>query len=47
MKKNTYERASLEVIAFNAKDIITTSTPIWGGSSSDSIVLPDDDFGLF
>ena len=44
--KRTYERASLEVIAFDAKDIITTS-PIHDGNSGSSIVLPDDDFNLF
>ena len=46
MKKITYERASLEVVAFNAKDIITTSYT-WGGEPDDSIVLPDDNFGIF
>ena len=46
MKKNTYERASLEVIAFDAKDIITTSYT-WGGNEDDSIILPDDNFNIF
>ena len=45
MNKRTYERASLEVVEFDAKDIITTS-PI-GGSSNGSIVLPDDNFEIF
>ena len=43
MKKNTYERASLEVVAFDAKDIITTSYT-WDGDNDDVIILPDDNF---
>ncbi len=43
MKKATYERASLAVVAFDAKDIITTSGQPGGGT----IVLPDDDFNIF
>ncbi len=46
MNKRTYERASLEVIALDTKDIITTS-PIHDGNSGSSIVLPDDNFDLF
>ena len=41
MNKRTYERASLEVVALDVKDIITTS-PVFGGGST--IVLPDDIF---
>ena len=40
--KNIYERASLAVVSFEAKDIITTST--YGGSTNDPIVLPEDIF---
>ncbi len=40
--KNIYERASLEVVTFDAKDIITTST--YGGSTKDPIVMPEDIF---
>lgn len=44
MNKRTYERASLEVVAFDAKDIITTSNIDHDGNSGTSIVLPDDIF---
>ena len=43
MKKANYERASLAVVAFDAKDIITTS----GQPDGDVIVLPDDNFNIF
>lgn len=41
--KIAYERASLTVVAFEAKDIITTST--YDGDKRDPIVLPEDVFG--
>ena len=41
--KNNYERASLTVVSFEAKDIITTST--YDGDKRDPIVLPEDVFG--
>jgi hypothetical protein len=40
--KNKYERASLTVVSFEAKDIITTST--YEGSTDRPIVLPEDIF---
>ena len=40
MKKATYERASLAVVAFDAKDIITTSGQLGDGV----ITLPEDKF---
>lgn len=40
-KKETYERVALTVLAFDAKDIITTSG--WAGDGP--IVLPEDVFG--
>lgn len=44
MNKRTYDRASLEVVAFDAKDIITTSSIDHDGKNDSSIVLPDDIF---
>ena len=44
MNKKKYESASLEVILFDAKDVITTSGAVWGGNSGDPIVLPGDIF---
>ena len=43
MNKNTYERASLTIVSFDAKDIITTST--YRGPADSGIVLPEDTFG--
>lgn len=48
MNKKSYMRASLEVIAFDEKDIITTSPSAEFGSGGTTI-LPEDDFieGIF
>lgn len=43
MKKN-YERAALTVLAFEAKDVITTSG--WFGDPDEPIVLPEDVLGF-
>ena len=40
--KNAYERASLTVVSFDAKDIITTST--YEGDKDKPIVMPEDIF---
>ena len=40
--KKAYERASLEVIRLETKDIITTSGDISWGGSDDDIGLPGD-----
>ncbi len=40
--KNTYERASLTVVSFDAKDIITTST--YEGNKKEPIIMPEDIF---
>ena len=40
MKKNNYERASLTIVSFDAKDIITTST--YEGDKNSPIVMPED-----
>ena len=40
--KATYERASLTIVSFEAKDIITTST--YDGDKDKPIVLPEDIF---
>lgn len=40
-EKKNYERAAMAVVAFEAKDIITTS----GWTGTGSIVLPEDIFG--
>ena len=40
MNKSNYERASLTVVSFDAKDIITTST--YQGNTKDPIVMPED-----
>ena len=40
--KTAYERASLTVVSFEAKDIITTST--YDGDKDKPIVLPEDIF---
>jgi hypothetical protein len=42
MKTKIYERASLEIVSFDAKDIITTST--YEGETNKPIVLPEDIF---
>ena len=42
MKKN-YERVALTVLAFEAKDVITTSG--WFGEPDGPIVLPEDVLG--
>ena len=42
MNKNIYERASLTIVSFDAKDIITTST--YGGDKNQPIVMPEDTF---
>ena len=44
MNKKAYERASLEVVAFDAKDIITTSGENWTGSGKDPVITPEDMF---
>lgn len=41
--KKSYERASMTVLAFGEKDIITTSDG-WSGSRA-AIVMPEDVFG--
>lgn len=43
MKVKIYERASLEIVSFDAKDVITTST--YNGSIKEPVVLPEDIFG--
>ena len=40
--KTAYERASLTIVSFEAKDIITTST--YDGDKDKPIVLPEDIF---
>lgn len=40
--KNNYERASLTVVSFEVKDIITTST--YDGPVQGPIVMPEDIF---
>ena len=40
--KTAYERASLTVVSFEAKDIITTST--YAGDKKEPIVMPEDIF---
>ena len=42
MNKNTYERASLTIVSFDAKDIIPTST--YDGDKKKPIVMPEDVF---
>ena len=42
MNKATYERASLAIVSFDAKDIITTST--YEGDKNRPIVMPEDNF---
>ena len=39
MNKEIYERATIAVVAFDAKDIITTS----GGAGDDGIILRPED----
>lgn len=43
MNKNEYVRASLTIVSFDARDVITTST--YNGPVKDAIVLPEDTFG--
>ena len=42
MNKTIYERASLTIVSFDAKDIITTST--YDGDKKKPIVMPEDVF---
>lgn len=39
-----YERASLEIITFDCRDVITTSGETWSNFKRDGIPLPTDVF---